>query len=546
MATGRIWGLRIITDMQTLKPVQFLSSTKNKNRVEFLCFCIAAFLVLNPILAMNWFVTEDGASHSYNAGVLYKLLFGNDQFLKQYYSINSLPAPNWLGHLLLAFFNEWFGVDTGAKILHLVYGFGLIFSFRGLMFVVSPSPRVMSYLIFPLVFNTVFLFGFYNFCLGVVLFLLGITAWLNYLSNANWRNLLLFGFLVTCGWFSHILTWLFTGVFVFVSLSFLAFQLKSLRQVLKPAVAALLSFLPSLVCWLIYTLRMTETGYTDYKPVSERLQEFLNFRFAVMLSDVEQGLFLLFVVMIIGLLVVGLYRYYQYRKYSKPEKQQKMILWGAVFLVSLLTMLFFPEATGGGGVFGIRLEWISWILLLVFVSGFHFPARWGITIAVVALVLSLSRNFVIRQNCENMNRDAHAAAGAGKYIREQSTVLVLPFATSWLNLHLGKYAVTGRDIALLSNYECDHQYFPLRWNEDAFPHRYQLASIDPNQVSCSWEWKTNLKKIQRQVDYVMIVGDINNISDTLCAQKIICAMDSLNYQAIYKKREITLYEYKPR
>jgi hypothetical protein len=545
MATGRISGKLIDGDMLLPQTLQFLNTPKNKNRIEFLCFCIAAFFVLNPILSMNWFVTEDGASHSYNAGVLYKLLFGNDEFLKQYYSINSLPAPNWLGHLLLAFFNEWFGVAAGAKILHLVYGFGLVFSFRWLMFAVSPRPRVMSYLIFPLVFNTIFLFGFYNFCLGIVLFLLGITAWLKYLSNTNWRNLLLLVFLFTCGWFSHILTWLFTGIFVFVSLTFLAFQLRSIQKMLKPLAAAFLSFSPSLVCWLIYTTGMTETGSTDYKPVTERLQEFLGFRFAVMLSDVEQALFALFVVMIIGLLIIGLYRYYQYRKYSKPGKQQKMIMWGAVFIVSLLAVMFFPEGTGGGGVFGIRLEWISWILLLVFVSGFHFPARWSITIAAVALVLSLCRNYVIREACESLNRDAHAVAGAGKYIRDHSTILILPFSTDWLNLHLGKYAVTGRDVAVLSNYECDHQYFPLRWNEKEFPYRYQLASLDYQQVYCSWEWKANLSKPERQVDYVMIVGDLARESDTLCAQKIICAMDSLNYQAVYKKREFTLYEYKP-
>ncbi|MGL5890319.1 MAG: hypothetical protein ACRC3B_10560, partial [Bacteroidia bacterium] len=175
--------------MLSPKHTQLLNSPKFKNGAEFLCFCAVAFLVLNPILAMGWFATEDGASHSYNAGVLYQLLFGNDEFLGQYYTINPLPAPNWIGHLLLAFFNEWFGVAGGAKILHLLYGFGLIFAFRRLMFVVSPRPRVMSYLIFPLVFNTIFLFGFYNFCLGVVMLLLGITAWLSYLPNPNWRKI---------------------------------------------------------------------------------------------------------------------------------------------------------------------------------------------------------------------------------------------------------------------------------------------------------------------------------------------------------------------
>ncbi|MGL5891574.1 MAG: hypothetical protein ACRC3B_16910, partial [Bacteroidia bacterium] len=361
----------------------------------------------------------------------------------------------------------------------------------------------------------------------------------------NWRKIVVLVFLFTCGWFSHMLTWFFLGAFVFLSLSFQALKLKSFRQILKPLAVAFLSFLPSLVCWAIYTLRMTEGGYTEYKPVTERLQEFWNFKFATMLSEVEQAMFGLFVLMIFALLAVGIYRAYKHRKLGKPETRSMTFLWIAMFIVSFLAVLFFPESAGGGGVFGIRLQWIAWILLLVLVSRFHYPARWGVTIAAVVVVLSLCRNYVIRGSAEELNRNAHAVAGAGKYIRDQSTILVLPFATNWLNLHLGKYAVTGRDVAVLSNYECDHQYFPLRWNEDAFPYRYQLASIDPQKVPCSWEWKTKLTKTPRQVDYVMIVGDLNYVSDTLCAQKIMCAMDSLNYQAIYKKREITLYEYKP-
>ncbi len=545
MATGRTLGKLIDGDMILPQRLQFLNTPKNKNRIEFLCFCLVAVLVVNPVLAMGWFVTEDGASHSYNAGVLYQLLFGDETFLGQYYTINTLPVPNWIGHLLLAFFTKWFGVAGGAKALHLVYGFGLIFSFRWLMFTVSKRPRTMSYLIFPLVFNTIFLFGFYNFCLGVIMLLLGMTAWLKYLSNPHWRNLLLLILLFTCGWFSHILTWFFMGGFVFLSLVVDAFHHRSVWSIRKLLFAAFISFLPSLVCWLIYTTGMTEGGDTGYQKLSTRLQEFFEFKFSAMFPGAEYDLARLFAVMIFALLVVGIYIAYRFRKRGKPEMKRLIVLFTLMFFVSFLAVMFFPEGTGGGGVFGIRIQWISWILLLILVSQFRYPVRWELTIAAVAVVLSLSRNYVVRDASENLNRNAHAFAGAGKYIRDHSTILVLPFSTNWLYLHLGKYAVAGRDVAVLSNYECDHQYFPLRWNEKEFPYRYQLASLDYRQVYCSWEWKANLSKPARQVDYVMIVGDLTREGDTRCAQKIICAMDSLNYQAIYKKSELTLYEYKP-
>jgi|GEM_PF-5312675 hypothetical protein len=222
-----------------------------------------------------------------------------------------------------------------------------------------------------------------------------------------------------------------------------------------------------------------------------------------------------------------------------------VLLFAVLFLSSLFAVMFFPEMIGSGGVFGIRVQWISWVFLLILISQFTLPVRWELTIATVAVVLSLSRNYVAREASEELNRNAHTAAEAGKYIRDRSTILILPFATNWLYLHIGKYPVTGRDVALLSNYECDHQYFPLRWNENKFPYRYQLASLDHGQIPCSWEWKSDPSKETRQVDYVMIVGNLDNVSDSLCAKKIISAMDSLNYKSIYKKNDITLYEHKP-
>ncbi|MCA6362312.1 MAG: hypothetical protein IM638_04700 [Bacteroidetes bacterium] len=178
---------------------------------------------------------------------MYKLVFGNDEFLNQFYSVNTLPSPNWTGHVLLAFFNEWFGIALAAKIVHLLYAVGLVFAFRWLMFVVSPYPRIMSYLIFPIVLSLVFQFGFYNFCFGVVFMLLGITGWLKYSSDIRWPYVLLLLMLFTAGWFSHQLTWLFTGLFVFVSLIIQAIRQRNFRQLLKPLIVAFISFLPSLV-----------------------------------------------------------------------------------------------------------------------------------------------------------------------------------------------------------------------------------------------------------------------------------------------------------
>jgi hypothetical protein len=528
------------------KLLQLTNKSQYKNRVEFLCFCIVAFLVLSPLLSTTWFQTLDGAAHSYNAGVLYRLIFDNNTFLEQHYSINTLPSPNWLGHILLAFFNEWFGVANAAKIVHLLYAFGLVFAFRWLMFVVSPMPRVMSYLIFPLVLNVIFLLGFYNFCLGVVVFLLGITAWVKYSSQLNWRNIVLLTFLFTLGWFSHQLTWFYTGVFVFTFLVYQAISGRSIRKMIKPTLAAFIGFFPSLVCWVIYTAGLPRNNVTVYQSVFERLDGFLNLRFATLYSNLESPIFGLFINGISILIVIGIYRAIRFRKDEKHRTGSSNIVWIILFVLSFLAVLIFPEEAGAGGIFGIRVEWLAWIVLLVLVSQFHFPVRWGYSIAIAVVVLSLCRNVIIREGIEGGNKNAHAAAEAGKYIRDRSTIVVFPVAASRLSQHIGEYAIAGREVALLSNYEADQGYFPVGWEQKEYPYRYTLASIDQEEISCGMQWKTDMSKTKKNIDYVMIVGDLSNHSNASCAQKIIAAMDSLNYQAIYKKREFTLYEYKPR
>jgi len=189
------------------------------------------------------------------------------------------------------------------------------------MFTVSARPRVMSYLIFPLVLNGIFLFGFYNFCLGVVMLLIGMTVWLKYLSTPNWRSILWLILIVTCGWFSHMLTWLFLGGFILLSLAVHAYCNRSVWPIRKSILAVLICHLPSLVCWLIYTIGNTATGKVEFKAVFVRLQEFVALRFSVLFPGAELDLARLFTIMIFMLLAVGIYNAYSNRTTFKPEKK---------------------------------------------------------------------------------------------------------------------------------------------------------------------------------------------------------------------------------
>ncbi|MCA6362313.1 MAG: hypothetical protein IM638_04705 [Bacteroidetes bacterium] len=512
---------------------------------ERIFFGAMLLLVAFPITGVTWFVTEDGASHSYNAGVLYNLLSGNDSYLGQYYKINLLPSPNWLGHLLLAYGGHWFGVAAGAKIVHLTYIAGFALAFRRLMFTVSPQPRLMSYLAFPVIYNVVFLFGFYNYCLGMVLMLVVMNSWLRFAPNPSWLRALWLAIALTLLWFSHQLTWAFTGLFIGCHLLYLFITQKQFAVVFRKVLYAAGVSLPSLVFLFVYSVKGGGGSGAEFVALSKRWTDFSDGSFWGLYFIQENTLGVCFLLLLTAMVVAGGIRYYRVRKSAAAGVSGQIIFWLIMFVLSFLLMLFIPEVIGDGGVIGIRIIWITIVFLMILAAQFRLPSRLWTAAGTVTVLLGLLHVAYFKPSLIDYNLDAHAAHDAGKYIRDKSTVVVLPFTYNWLHLHIGQYAVAGRDVVLLDNYEAQHNYFPVKWNYEKLPYNYQLASLSWRDVNCTWYWPEVKNKPAKQVDYVLIVKDQVYIKDPVCLEKIACAMDSLDYRAIYSRREITLYEYLP-
>lgn len=71
-------------------------------RLELLLFIAIMVLNVIPFISLKIFPSLDGASHLANANVIRHLLFSNNTFLPQFFSINPEPVPNWTGHAFLA------------------------------------------------------------------------------------------------------------------------------------------------------------------------------------------------------------------------------------------------------------------------------------------------------------------------------------------------------------------------------------------------------------------------------------------------------------
>ena len=73
-------------------------------------FLFYALVVFNLSLVFKFgnFPTIDGPSHLYNARIINELWFNNNEVLKDYFTFNPTPEPNWTGHFLLALLMQIF------------------------------------------------------------------------------------------------------------------------------------------------------------------------------------------------------------------------------------------------------------------------------------------------------------------------------------------------------------------------------------------------------------------------------------------------------
>ena len=126
-------------------------------------------LVLNVVLLCftRFYPSMDGPAHLYNSNILNHLIRGNTT-LSEFYSINTVPIPNWTSHFLLSIFHIVLPAWLAEKALLVLYVSGMAFSFRFLIKELNPENIPLSILIFPFIYSFLFHLGFYNFSISFI------------------------------------------------------------------------------------------------------------------------------------------------------------------------------------------------------------------------------------------------------------------------------------------------------------------------------------------------------------------------------------------
>jgi len=424
-------------------------------RVDALLWAGLWLLQLAPVWALRWFPTQDGPSHLENANIL--LLMGRPDLpvFREYFAINRQPTPNWLGHLALAMLIRVSNPFAAEKLLVTAYILGLplaaAYAFRAL----RPDSAPLAVLAFPFLSNCLLHYGFYNFCLSMVLFFVVLGYWLRRRAGAGWRATAALAALLVLLYGCHVVSW---------GLALAALAIFAPRSPGRLATAAA----PSLALAAWFFLGRSSSVTADVAvPAAARWNGLVHFTTAVFsYSGADQWVgtgFALFLVCAAAASVAK-------RRWGPP----------AVFS-GLVLLLYFaaPPGAAGGAVLLERLNLYFFLSLLLGVAAAEWtPARrWylqaGSALFTVAL---LALNWPWYREANRLIDEFLSGAAV---LRPNSTLLPLvydPRGPGRLRhlygeplRHIASLAAVMRDCVNLDNYEAQTDLFPVTFHGDRNP-----------------------------------------------------------------------------
>ncbi|HEX4965953.1 MAG TPA: hypothetical protein VF173_34405 [Thermoanaerobaculia bacterium] len=481
-------------------------------------FFVLALLYVIPFWTVRYLPTTDGPCHTYNAWVIRQ--YGNVEkypLFHQYYEVKLLPYPNWTDHGVMALLMLAVPPLVAEKLL--VSGYMLLF-LGGAWYLagsVRPGERWPAFLAFFFPYNQFFQFGFYNFSIGVALYLFAVGFWWRHRDQPNLRFAAKINLLLWLCWFSHVLS------LILALLSIAVLWLATLR---RESWRRHLLHVPILLPQIGLPLWFFRALGSDTVPVTKSYRDLLNFlvppQVLFSFSEVQRTLAAAVAWGLLALTILTLWRETLRRREGKwpgPRPEDAFLL-----LVALAVCLYFfaPEGMSGGYLLTGRLSLFPYLLLIPWLAprlGSRGRAA-GITVLVVAALVNLGCLVVwYRVLGEEMRQ---FVAGL-EPVRPSSRVLSLLFRrnTDALDVadvlsHATGYVALEKGLVDWDNYEATLPYFPIRFREGVQLPQLDGVALGPGSmrvrlnrlaIDSVYTWKMPANELLRQRlhrDYVKV------------------------------------------
>lgn len=515
---------------------------------EPVVFFVILILNIIPLLDYSYFPSLDGPAHGYNTQIIKSLLFDENSFYKDFIQINGELVPNWSGHVLLGILSSVFSMATSEKIVQLLLVICLPIAFRKLLKTISPESILMSYFIFPFTYSVVFLFGFYNFSISLILLFYTLNyVIVNYGNISKFKQSLILFLLIFLTYFSHALIFLFLvmliGIYVLFQLINKALtdqlKLKEIARLFwKKLLWGLLVFGAPMLLFFTSQLKKNSNDLYGFLPVDELLTWIVESRPFVVYNYTNDVVFTYKITWVFAILIGLVLATYLYKLKTKKIKF-KIDFWLVAFVIFLALVFILPDTTGAGGIISIRILLLMLMFLILMLSRIQLPKLLVIPLIIFYLITNDNLLEQRESDWREMDQSAYAMRKVGEKIRENSVVLPFNFSYNWMKGHFSNYIGFDKTVMLLDNYEVTQSYFPTTLKKSTLP-SFQIGD-QPVENSCIG-WISGKNGVQK-VDYVLIEGNFEDETDSCRVYMVETILKY--YKPIYKLRGITLFKAKP-
>lgn len=496
------------------------------------------FLILNafPILIGKYFPSMDGPAHLHNAFIIQDLLLGKSTFYQNFYRINSELIPNWMGHVLLVVSNWFFQPYLSEKLVLLLISLGIPFIGRLIIMKLNPYNRLISYLLLPFVYSTSFIFGFYNFSIGVFFYLITIYYFLTVGDKAySVKQFISLLFLFTLTYFSHALVFLISlsSIGLYILFALLIQGRSSFKQVLnKVFVVFLAAFFP-LLFFLDYSLSrnvLEASTYLDFGLLIEQLTS-LDTLIGYNASLEKPYLIILFLV---------IFFLFSIQLYDRLKQGIKSVtasdFWFLLGLCMCTGYFILPNSGGGAGFISMRLSYLFFLILILWVVSYK-PISNTLLLLIIPLCIFSNLKLIHYYSdvSKELNNTVASIEDISSHIPEGSTVLPVDFSQHWMMNHFSNYLGIDKKLLILDNYESTLYYFPTQMKNETFPN----TILGENELGDCSKWIRSPSNKTNPASYVFVLGNLENDKEG-CNQKIKIAIESF-YKLNYKNEHCSLY-----
>lgn len=452
----------------------YLDPKPDERWIRRLFFALVLLYVV-PFWTVHYLPTVDGPCHTYNAWVMRS--YGDVPLFQRYYEINTRLYPNWISHVIMAPLMFVVPPLVAEKVLVSLYAVLFLAGAWYFAGAVQAERRWLAFLAFPFVYNFTFQFGFYNFSIGLAVFLWIVGFWWRRRERVDLRYVVAINLLLWLCYFSHVVPFL---------LALLAIGVLWLATLRKDNWRRHLRHIPALMPQIVlplwfFAVKGSESVLAGRRTFPEMAAYLLQLKILVV-GEAQQKSAIAVAAIFLGFAALTLWR--GRARLSSLETNAFPLL------ALVLVMVYFvsPDGMGGGSLLKPRLSLFPYLVLIPWLAPPLSRRARGLCVAGFALMALLNLGYMALLY-QVMSRTMETYLAGLAPVRPNTRVLPLLFRHESPVLgHAISYAALEKNLVDWDNYEAASALFPVRFRPLAPPPPYGEIERRPGSLSVE-EWK---------------------------------------------------------